>query len=271
MTSSDDGVNASGGTTESDAVGDAAPGEMPSGMATDQPWGGQGSWSSEMPTDIPSGYDPGQMPTDFPTDGAAGDQGGVPAPGSRPGRGSTGDSTAIPDAGTRPGGGFGGEGVDGNAGGFGGMGAGFGGEGNGGQVLFISGGEITINAEGDGLDSNGTGSMTGGTVTVYGPTRSGNGALDVGSGLVVSGGTLLAVDSGGMSTTPGTDSSQAWFSARASVSGTLTISDSSGKTVANYTLPKGASTVVFSSPTLASGETYTLTTSGQPVGTATAR
>jgi hypothetical protein len=297
VTSSDDGVNAAGGTSSSASSGDAAPGGIPDGTATDQPWGGSG-WSSEMPTDAPSGYVPGEMPsgfapggapggfgpgevpsgvpTDVPTDvpSAASGQPGGAGPGTHGNRGPSSDAT-MPDMGTRPGGTAAGTGTDGGfarpggAGGFGG--GGFGGEGNGGQILLITGGDITINAEGDGLDSNGSGSMTGGNVTVYGPTRSGDGAIDVNTGLVVTGGTLLAVDSGGMSTTPGTASTQPWFSARASISGTLTISDSSGKALATYTLPKGASNVVYSSPDLVGGQTYTLSLGAQQIGTATAQ
>ena len=44
--------------------------------------------------------------------------------------------------------------------------------------ITITGGEIHVNASGDGLDSNGDIEISGGTVYVYGPTSSGNGSLD---------------------------------------------------------------------------------------------
>ena len=46
------------------------------------------------------------------------------------------------------------------------------------NILIINGGNITINAAGDGIDSNGNIIMNNGKVVVYGPTNSGNGALD---------------------------------------------------------------------------------------------
>jgi formylmethanofuran dehydrogenase subunit C len=44
--------------------------------------------------------------------------------------------------------------------------------------LYIYGGYVFIDAEGDGLDANGAIDMTGGTVIVNGPTGNNNGALD---------------------------------------------------------------------------------------------
>lgn len=44
--------------------------------------------------------------------------------------------------------------------------------------IQISGGVITINSLGDGLDANDSIIMTGGTVLVSGPTGSGDGAID---------------------------------------------------------------------------------------------
>ena len=46
-------------------------------------------------------------------------------------------------------------------------------------TVDITGGSLTINSQGDGLDSNGNATITGGTVVVNGPTNDGNGALDV--------------------------------------------------------------------------------------------
>lgn len=65
-------------------------------------------------------------------------------------------------------------------------------------TIYISGGELTVDVEGDGIDSNGTVSMTGGTVTVHGPSTGGNGATDAAGGFTVSGGTLVQTDAGDM-------------------------------------------------------------------------
>jgi phage baseplate assembly protein gpV len=67
----------------------------------------------------------------------------------------------------------------------------------------VTGGSLTINAQGDGLDSNGNASISGGTVVVNGPTNSGNGALDVNGELTVTGGRVAAAGSAGMVVTPG--------------------------------------------------------------------
>ncbi len=63
-------------------------------------------------------------------------------------------------------------------------------------TLTIEGGYLSINAAGDGLDSNGSIYVTGGYTVVAGPTSGGDGPLDVGDGgnyfLSQSGGTLIA-------------------------------------------------------------------------------
>ena len=72
----------------------------------------------------------------------------------------------------------------------------------------ISGGDVTINSQGDGLDSNGNATISGGTVVVNGPSNDGNGALDVNGELAVTGGTVAAAGSAGMAVTPGASSPQ---------------------------------------------------------------
>ena len=61
--------------------------------------------------------------------------------------------------------------------------------------VTVSGGYLYINADGDGLDSNGSFTMTDGTVIVDGPTNGGNGPLDYTSSFTVSGGLLIAAGS----------------------------------------------------------------------------
>ena len=138
--------------------------------------------------------------------------------------------------------------------------------------LVIRGGTITVNAEGDGLDSNGDLRIEGGAIIVNGPTDSMNGALDSGteSGgtLTITGGTILALGASGMDETFNGSSSQ--VSLRCSgyayeVGSVIRVTDSEGAVLTEYTAKKPGSSVVFSSPALAQGETVTLEAGAQSV------
>ncbi len=131
-----------------------------------------------------------------------------------------------------------------------------------GAHLEISGGTVTVDAEGDGLDSNGDALISGGTVTVYGPTRSGNGALDTNGSLMVTGGTLVAFDSGGMSQAPDASSTQGWLTAAGSgaAGDTVTITDSSGSTIAQVTSAKAFGSIIYSAAGITNGESYQVAT-----------
>lgn len=95
-------------------------------------------------------------------------------------------------------------GADGS--GFGRQGMGMFGEGEG--EVTINGGNITVNAEGDGLDSNGNLTINGGTVVVFGPTSGGNGVLDYGGSFALNGGSLFATGTSDMAQTPSNTSGQ---------------------------------------------------------------
>lgn len=128
-------------------------------------------------------------------------------------------------------------------------------------TLSINGGEIYINADGDGLDSNGSIKMTSGTVFVDGPTNDGNGALDYDGEFTISGGTLVAAGSSGMAeaTSAGTQPSiLMYFSSTQSAGTQITLKDSDGNTVACYTPSKTFASIAISSPDLKSGSSYTL-------------
>lgn len=157
----------------------------------------------------------------------------------------------------------------------GGQAGGMGGMADSGELVAITGGEVTLRAGGDGLDSNGSIEMSGGTVVVWGPTTDGNGALDANGGLTVSGGTLLAVGSAGMAESPGAESAQAWLQASATgaAGSTIEILDADGTALATFDAAGAFSNVVFSSAGL-TGDTATVVVDGTetPVtlGTATA-
>lgn len=131
----------------------------------------------------------------------------------------------------------------GNTGGWG-----FGGMGGGSGELYIDGGYLYVNADGDGLDSNGDISITGGTVIVCGPTNSGNGPLDSGdngNSISVTGGTLIAVGATGMMEAP--EANYAASSALNAAAGTLiTVTDESGTVLCALETPKQAAGILVS-------------------------
>lgn len=148
-----------------------------------------------------------------------------------------------------------------------------GGMGDDGSTLTISGGTLAVDAEGDGLDSNGSLTIAGGMITVNGPTNAGNGAVDVNGTYTVTGGSLVTADAGGMVVTPGENSAhtavQFSLSSAASAGDTLEVQGSSGATVASITLTKSSAAVVASGDWATDGESYSLVSNGTEVATAT--
>lgn len=133
-------------------------------------------------------------------------------------------------------------------------------------VLLITGGKITVNADGDGLDSNGNLRVEGGDITVNGPSNGGNGALDIGTenggAGVIAGGTLIALGASSMAENFGSTSTQCAFLVTINSFGageTITITDSQGNVLYTGVTVKSANSVVFSSADLVVGETYTVT------------
>jgi hypothetical protein len=146
-----------------------------------------------------------------------------------------------------------------------GMGPGGGGQEAGDYSVKVSGGKLTINAEGDGLDSNGNASVTGGTVVVNGPTGDGNGALDVNGELTVDGGTVAAAGSAGMAVTPSASSGQSGvqvtFGSAVPAGTVVQVAGSSGP-VTTFVTAKATASLVISAKGFTAGEEYTVYTGG---------
>ena len=127
----------------------------------------------------------------------------------------------------------------------------------------ITGGILNVDASGDGLDSNGALFISGGTVTVSGPTNFGNGALDYTTTGQVTGGTVIITGSSGMAMNFDSSSTQPalmqTFSAYFDGGTTVTVSDSTGAVLAEFTPAKTYNNVVVSLPEFTVGETYTVT------------
>lgn len=137
--------------------------------------------------------------------------------------------------------------------------------------ITISGGTVTSNANGDGVDSNGTISMSGGVLVVFGPTDDFNGALDYDQSFALSGGTLIALGSKGMAQAPSTIS-QPCISiySSASADSTIEVRDEEGNAVLTAITPKSCESLIFSSPELKAGSTYSIYADEELLATVTA-
>ena len=139
---------------------------------------------------------------------------------------------------------------------------GFGGTQKSGADLLISGGYIEVEAEGDGIDSNGNCTMTGGELYVSGPEASMNGSLDFGDGYegTITGGICIAAGSTSMPENWGSNSTQgaALVSVSGSAGDTITVTDDAGNVLASYTPTKRYGCAVVSTPEMVVGGTYTV-------------
>ena len=128
--------------------------------------------------------------------------------------------------------------------------------------ISISGGEITIDATGDGIDSNGDLTVSGGTILVTGPANDGNSALDCDGTATISGGTVVAAGMSGMAQNFGDNSSQGSMMINLDdiQSGEITLTDADGNELISFTPSREYSSVVISCADLEEGATYTLNT-----------
>ena len=255
VVSSDDGINASGNaaTSNTGGLGEEGAPELPGAQADGNssarqltPEDSRGFPDSNSDSDRPeppSGTD-GQTPPELP-EGAA-------MPGGS-------DSSARQLPSEAP--------MGGNTGG--GMG---GGMADTGERLEITGGTVTVDAEGDGVDSNGSLLVSGGDLTVYGPTTGGNGALDSNGGITVTGGTIVAFGAGDMEETPGEGSTQGFVMVKGAIGAgdEVELQNAKGETVATATAKKQAGSVVISNGEITDGEEHTLVSGKTEIGRGTA-
>ena len=231
VTSSDDGINASYSTTSTST-------ESTTATSTNQSaQGGQTAQGNQSAPQAPSGS-AGQAPA-----------GGGQAP-----SGTMGQPPAGGGAGGGMGGGMGGGGtfevVD--------------------ATINITGGTVTVNANGDGIDSNGTATLSGGTLIVNGPFTGGNASLDTNGDLLLNGTTVAAGNSGDMFEAPATNSTSGYVKisnvSNLSAGTTVQVTDSSGNVVANYKVANSSTTLILvSSSKITKGESYTVYTTTDSV------
>lgn len=244
VTASDDGINASGGSSDSTDI-------QHQGMSDNNQPGNMDNNDSNMNLGQPGVIMDGNQ-SDNGTMGGNGNNMGQPqgAPdGNQSDNGMMGgnsDSMGQPQG--KPD-----NNQSGNMGGFG----------NSDSIatMTINGGNLFVNASGDGLDANGSIYINGGTVIICGPTSDGDTAIDFDSACEIKGGTVMAFGSSGMLETPtsaenGTCIVTSFSSVSAGTQYTLT--DSIGKTILSYTPSKAYASAIVYSADISTGNTYTV-------------
>lgn len=127
--------------------------------------------------------------------------------------------------------------------------------------LLISGGILYVNADGDGIDSNGSITVTGGEVYVSGPESGANGALDYESDARITGGILVAVGDSGMAMNFGEASTQGSAlvnTSRCEAGTEISLQEEDGTVLAAFTAESGFNSVVVSCPEMVEGGRYIL-------------
>ena len=150
----------------------------------------------------------------------------------------------------------------GGPGGMGGMGSGNG-------SITISGGELYLQASGDGIDANGTLTISGGYTVVCGPTQGDTAVLDYDRTAIITGGTFIGTGSTMMAQTFSEGSTQGVFAVTCGsqqAGSAITLKSASGETVIDYTPQLSFGLVVLSTPDIVAGESYTITV-GEASGT----
>ena len=137
-------------------------------------------------------------------------------------------------------------------------------------AINVSGGHVTVNAEGDGIDSNGVTTLSGVTLIVNGPSQGGNAALDTNGDLLLNGATVLSGSTADMFEAPSTNSTSGYLkltnSSGFEQGSTVQVADSSGKVVANYKVTKSnVQLVLVSSSSIVKGQSYTVYTTTSAV------
>ena len=232
VTSSDDGINASYSTTSSSST------ESTSSSTTQT---SQTAQSNQTAQNTQSGQ-PAQG------NAAQGGQGAQPPAGGQAPSGNMGQPPA------------GGGGMGGGGGTFEVVDA----------TINIAGGTVTVNANGDGIDSNGTATLSGGTLVVNGPFTGGNTSLDTNGDLLLNGTTVVAGNSGDMFEAPASSSTSGYVKltnlSNISSGTTIQVADSSGKVVANYKVTNSNTALILvSNANITKGQSYTVYTTTDSV------
>ncbi len=136
------------------------------------------------------------------------------------------------------------------------------GEGNPAYFVKIAGGEIRINADGDGIDTNGSLFVSGGNTCINGSENDRNTAVDYALSFEVTGGTIVAFGSAGMAMNASRASTQPVMMASLSRTATagiaISITTADGEVIYSGEPEKDYRNVLFSAPSMKVGDSVTV-------------
>ena len=131
-----------------------------------------------------------------------------------------------------------------------------------GTEIIIRGGDLYIDASGDGIDSNGNLTVSGGKVVIEGSGGRGDGAIDYNGTGLVTGGEVLALGGSDMLQSFSSESAQSHIVVTAkesiAVGAKITIKDEAGKVLYEHINKKAFSALVYSSKDLVKSKNYTV-------------
>lgn len=131
--------------------------------------------------------------------------------------------------------------------------------------IAISGGTLSINASGDGIDANGSIEISGGYTTVEGPTQGDTATLDYDSSAAITGGTFVGTGASNMAQSF-SNSDQGVIAVSVgnqSANTKITLKDENGNELISHSPTLSFQIIILSSPDIKSGETYTVTVGTQ--------
>ena len=138
------------------------------------------------------------------------------------------------------------------------------------RLLVINGGNIKVDASGDGLDSNGSIKIAGGEIIVAGPTNSGNGALDYNYNFELNGGNIIYYGASGMWQDATEDKSSVYtvsFGVQAGNSNDkIVLKDEDGNVIEELVADKSYQRISFASEKIVKGKKYTLYVNNNEAG-----